>query len=76
MSVGHKSSNTQNFRLMSYRRALHPELFELQNRRQQRHGDYEAETWVVRAGHVVRFQFGEDTMTELVAEASDHLPLI
>lgn len=74
MSVGHKSSNTQVFRLMAYQRALHPELFDLQSRRLHKHGDYEAETWVVPAGHIVRFQYDESIFTETVVENSDHLP--
>lgn len=74
MSIGHKSSNTQIFRLMLYRRALHPELFDLQGRRIYRHGDYEAEGWVVPGGHVVRFQVGSRSLTETVLENCDHLP--
>lgn len=74
MSIGHKSSNTQIFRLMVYQRALHPELFELQGRRIHRHSDYEAETWICRAGHIVRFQSRGHCLTETVLEESDHLP--
>ena len=68
MSISHKSSNIQIFRLMAYRRALHPELFNLQCRRMYRHGEYEAEGWILPSGHVVRFQVGDDTMTEVVVE--------
>ena len=74
MSISHKSSNVQIFRLMAYRRALHPELFNLQCRRMYRHGEYEAEGWILPSGHVVRFQIGDDTMTEVVVENGDHLP--
>jgi len=74
MSVSHKSSNTQIFRLMVYRRALHPELFELQTRRVQAHGEYEAETWVMPAGHVIRFQVDGQVLSETVIEGGDHLP--
>jgi hypothetical protein len=74
MSISHKSSNTQLFRLMVYRRALHPELFELQGRRIYRHGDYEVETWITPAGHVVRFQVDGQCVTETVLESGDHLP--
>lgn len=74
MSVGHKSSNTQVLRLMIYRRALHPELFDLQSRRTERHGDYEVECWVAAGGHVVRFQVGGQVLTETVIENGDHLP--
>ena len=76
MSVGHKSSNTQVFHLMVYRRALHPELFELQGRHQIRHGDYEAECWIAPAAHVVRFHVHGNTVNEVVIENSDHLPEI
>ena len=74
MSIGHKSSNTQVLRLMVYRRALHPELFALEARRTDRHGEYEAENWVTTGGHVVRFQYAGQVLTETVLEKGDHLP--
>lgn len=74
MSISHKSSNTQMFRLMVYRRPLHPELFDLQARRTDRHGGYEIETWLTPGGHVVRFQVGGQILTETVLESGDHLP--
>lgn len=74
MSVSHKSSNMQLFRLMVYRRAIHPELLDLQGRRVYRHGDYEVECWLAPAGHVVRFQANGDIVTEAVIENGDHLP--
>ena len=74
MSISHKSANTQVFRLMLYRRPLHPELFDLQGRRFDRHGDYAIESWVTTAGHVVRFEVGDTSLTEVVIERGDHLP--
>lgn len=74
MSISHKSANTQVFRLMLYRRALHPELFDLQNRRFDRHGEYQIESWMIPAGHAVRFEVGEHCLTEVVIERGDHLP--
>ena len=74
MSVSHKSQSTQFFRLMVYGRALHPELFELEARRIDRHGEYEIETWLVPGGHAVRFQVGEQVLTETVVDRGDHLP--
>ena len=47
MSTSQKITNTQFARLMLYRRPLHPELFDLQERRLDRHGDYEIESWLV-----------------------------
>ncbi len=74
MSIGHKSSQAQLLRLMVYNRALHPELFELQARRIERHGDYEAECWIASGGHVVRFQYNAQVMSETVIDQGDHLP--
>lgn len=59
---------------MVYNRALHPELFNLQARRIDRHGDYEAENWVTPAGHVVRFSYGGEVLSEAVIDNADHLP--
>jgi hypothetical protein len=59
---------------MVYRRALHPELLDLQGRRVYRHGDYEVECWIAPSGHVVRFQALGDILTEAVIEKGDHLP--
>lgn len=74
MSVSHKSSSTQVFRLMVYRRPLHPELFDLQARRTDRHGAYEIESWLTAGGHVVRFQTAGQCLIETVLENGDHLP--
>ena len=73
MSVSQKTS-MQVLRLMLYSRALHPELFDLQARRTDRHGEYEVESWVTCGGHVVRFQVGGHVLTEAVVEDGDHLP--
>ena len=74
MSTSHKSPAIQMFRLMLYRRPLHPELFPLEARRIDRHGEYEVENWVTPGGHVVRFSLPHQVMTEAVLENGDHLP--
>ncbi|MEO1235164.1 MAG: DUF2617 family protein [Planctomycetota bacterium] len=74
MSVTPKSINVPTFRMMLYSRALHPELFNLQARRTDRHGEYEIETWLTPGGHVVRFAIEGQQMTETVVDAGDHLP--
>lgn len=74
MSTAQKSINNQSFRLMLYRRSLHPELIDLKSRRVDRHGEYEIESWLAPNGHVVRFQVGDQTLTEAVIEHGDHLP--
>jgi len=74
MSVGHKFVQQQMFRLMVFGRVLHPELFELRDRRLDRHGDYEIESWVTAQGHVVRFNYKGLGVTEVCAADCDHLP--
>lgn len=74
MTISHKSSNTQIFRLMLYEKPLHPELFDLRGRRCHRQPEYEVESWVVPAGHVVRFSLNGACLTETVLEEADHLP--
>ena len=76
MSISHRptSHNTQVFHLMVYRRALHPELIDLRGRRCHRHDEYEAETWVAPAAHIVRFQVNGYNLAETVIEGGDHLP--
>ena len=59
---------------MVYRRPLHPELFDLQARRVDRHGDYEIESWLTAGGHVVRFQVDGQLLSECVIDGGDHLP--
>ncbi|MEE9403516.1 MAG: DUF2617 family protein [Algisphaera sp.] len=74
MSVIPKTLETPAFRMMLYRRALHPELFELSSRRGDRHGEYEVESWISPAGHVVRFSVDGQQLTETVVDSGDHLP--
>ena len=74
MSISQKSPNIQVLRMMIYRRALHPELFSLEARRTDRHGEYEVENWLAPGGHVVRFQYQGQVLTETVLDTSDHLP--
>jgi len=74
MSISQKTAQTNVFRLMVYRRALHPELFQLQQRRCHRQPEYEIESWLTDGGHVVRFHGGSHSVTEAVLEQGDHLP--
>lgn len=74
MSISHKPSSAQLFRMMLYQRALHPELFHLQGRRREQYENFEVETWVCPSGHVIRFQANGVTLSECVVDRGDHLP--
>lgn len=74
MSVSQKHTSNQTFRMMLYRRPLHPELFQLHQCRSIQHGMYEAEQWLMPGGHVIRFQVQNQPLIEVVSHQTDHLP--
>jgi len=57
-----------------YGRSLHPELFEIHHTRQIERGGYVATVQVTNAGHVVTWQYGNMTLTEVAASAQHPLP--
>lgn len=57
-----------------YRRALHPELFALKQRRSLAQPGYELETWLMQGGHMLRFQVRGFCATELLAGQDTVLP--
>jgi hypothetical protein len=57
-----------------YGRSLHPELFEIHHTRQIERGGYVATIQITNAGHVVSWQFGNITLTEVAASAQHPLP--
>jgi len=66
--------HTQSYQVVLYRRALHPELFDLRDRRVVGMGEYELESWIMPGNHVLRFGFGELCASELVIDREDDLP--
>lgn len=74
MDVVAKQLSTQSFQVVLYSRALHPELFDLRNRRVVTHGRYELESWLIPGNHVLRFEMGDLCASELVIDREDNLP--
>jgi hypothetical protein len=60
--------------LFLYRRALHPELFALKQRRTIPHTGYEFETWLMQGGHMLRFQIKGFCASELLTAQDTGLP--
>ena len=56
-----------------YDRPLHPELFDIYDRRSVKHG-YEADIWVTGISHMIGFFRGDKAVVELIAEAGTQLP--
>lgn len=68
MNAPLKSPSLQAYRLVLYRRALHPELFDIKGRRTITHGEYEFEAWIMPGSHLMRFQFDGLCGTEFVTD--------
>jgi len=60
------------FRL--YGRSLHPELFQVFQSRTIERGEYKATVQITGAGHLVTWNYGEITLTEVAAAAHHPLP--
>jgi hypothetical protein len=74
MSIASKSTSLQNYNMLLYRTALHPEFFTVQARKHLKHGEYDFEAWVFQGGHCVRFEHQGICVTEVVTDAGDKLP--
>ena len=74
MSNPIKSASLQAYRLILYKRALHPELFRIKGRKAIGHGQYEFEAWVMPGSHLMRFQHGDTCATELITDLEEAVP--
>lgn len=73
MALGQKQSvEALNFRV--YRRALHPELFEIYRRERIVQPSFDATIWITGCSHVISFSVGRETISEVMAEEGDELP--
>ncbi len=69
-----RTNALQTYQLLLYRRALHPELFQLKGRRTITYGGFEFEAWLMPGSHVLRMQVGSSCASELVTEQQNGLP--
>lgn len=69
-----RSSSLQAYRMILYRRALHPELFRVKSRRTLDHGEYKFEAWLMAGSHLLRFEFGGGCATELITDLEEGIP--
>ena len=73
-SSASKSTSLQNYHMLAFRKALHPEFFGIEGRQRVQHGDYETEAWIFRGGHSLRFQLNGFCLSEIVVEHIDQIP--
>ena len=69
-----KATSLQNYHMLAFRKALHPEFFGIEGRQRVQHGEYETEAWIFRGGHSLRFQLQGFVMSEVVVEHIDQIP--
>ncbi len=69
-----RSTSLQSYQLILYKRALHPELFQLKNRVAVRNGQCDFEAWLMPGGHALRIQHKGFCASELVTDREDGLP--
>jgi len=69
-----KASSLQNYHMLAFRKALHPEFFGIEGRQRVQHGEYETEAWIFRGGHSLRFALNGFCMSEIVVEHIDQIP--
>ena len=68
MNTATRTSSLQAYTMLLHRKAVHPEFFGIESRRQLVHGEVDVEAWIFRGGHAVRFQHAT------VASASSSKP--
>jgi len=64
----------QTYQSITYNRGIHPELFDIRDRRTITHGRYNFEAWLMAGRHAIRFEFDGHALTELVTDQERGLP--
>ena len=75
MTVERTSRKAQGQEFSLYLRGLHPELFDIVDERDIFRDCYDASVWITGASHVVTFSAGEKTLTEVLADEGQELPV-
>jgi hypothetical protein len=68
------STSLQTYQSVLFSRGVHPELFDIRDRRPIHHGQYDFEAWVLPGRHVLRFEHAGHCITELVTDQERGLP--
>jgi hypothetical protein len=71
---GQTKQRVEELQFCLYRRAIHPELFEIKKVKRFEQRRYQAEVWVLGLAHVISVQYGNSIITELIADDDELLP--
>ncbi len=74
MNPTSKTTSLQNYTMLLYRKALHPEFFAIESRARIENGGLEAEAWIFKGGHAIRFQQDKVCLCEVVTDHPHALP--
>ncbi len=74
MEIAAKPNAVQSYQTVFYDRALHPELFDLCDRKVVQAAEYEFEAWLMQGAHLLRFERGPVCACELVTDQEQGLP--
>ena len=66
MNNGPITPSCNAYHSLFYRKALHPDLFEIEGRRSIEHGEYQLEGWTCKGSHALLFSFQGISVTEVV----------
>lgn len=69
-----KSNSLQSYTMLLYRKAIHPEFFAIESRMRLENAGIEAEAWIFRGGHCIRFQQDKVCICEIVTDHPQNLP--
>lgn len=74
MEKGQVKQRVEDLHFCLYQRAVHPELFHIDRVKRVQQARYQAEVWIVGLTHVATVQFGNQVLTEIIAEDTELLP--
>ncbi len=74
LELGQISQRVEDLHFFLYHRALHPELFRIDEVRSLRQKRYSAEIWVIGLSHLIMVQTNNQVITEVIAPDSELLP--
>ena len=74
MQTPDKIIDQPTYSMALFRSAIHPEFFQIEERVEVQHNEYDFEAWLCKGGHVLRFEYEGICVTEVIFQDVDRLP--